>query len=373
MQLKARRAAVVFIVIMIILIVLLVILRSMANRVYESYEVIGTVDWTPTAGVTIVPYGNDFISYSPDGIHCTNAAGKDIWSFSYVMQEPRVSVKGDYVAVADLAGRNIYIYDKTGLIGEISTSSPVQNIRLSAGGVVAAVLDDVTTSPIHLYYHDGSEISYFRTTMSRSGYPTAIGISDSGKLVAVSYTFVDNAEMTSHVAFYNFGEVGKNETDNLVSAYDYTGEIVPMVEFMSEEYAFAVANDRLMLYEGSQRPTNTANVFLQDEVRAVYYGEEYLGLVYFDKDGESRYRMDVYDRKGRAVSDIRFDVDYTDIRFAGDKILIYNPAECVIYTVKGRLRYSGGFNDPVRLMLPGRIANRYTLVTNVGLQTIELK
>ena len=373
MKLKMRRLIFGLILLLAVAAVIAVVIRSISGRVYTGSELVGTVDWKPSGGATILPYGSDFISYSPDGIHCTDANGKDLWSFSYVMQEPMVEVKGDYAAVADRNGRNIYIYDKSGLIGEINLSSPVLRIRLSAGGVVAAVLDDVSVTPIHLYYHDGSEISYFRTTMSRSGYPAAIGISDSGQLVAVSYVYVDNATLTSHVAFYNFGEVGKNETDNLVSAYDYREELVPMVEFMDENHSFALANDRLMLYEGGQKPTNVANILLDDEIRSVYYGEDYVGLVCYDREGESRYRMDVYDRKGEQRCRLHFNLDYNDIRIAGDQIMIYNAASCAIYTVKGKLRYEGRFDASVYLMLPTRSNTRFTLVTDEGIQTIQLR
>ncbi len=373
MKLKMRRLIFGLILLIAVAAVIVVVIRSLSDRVYTDSELIGTVDWKPSGGATILPYGSDFISYSPDGIHCTDAHGKDLWSFSYVMQEPMVEVKGDYAAVADRNGRNIYIYDKSGLIGEINLSNPVLRIRLSAGGIVAAVLDDVNVTPIHLYYHDGSEISYFRTTMSRSGYPAAIGISDSGQLVAVSYVYVDNATLTSHVAFYNFGEVGKNETDNLVSAYDYREELVPMVEFMDENHSFALANDRLMLYEGGQKPTNVANILLDDEIRSVYYGEDYVGLVCYDREGESRYRMDVYDRKGEQRCRLHFNLDYNDIRISGNQIMIYNAASCAIYTVKGKLRYEGRFDASVYLMLPTRSDTRFTLVTDEGIQTVQLR
>ncbi|MBR6852195.1 MAG: hypothetical protein IKM88_18390, partial [Lachnospiraceae bacterium] len=270
-------------------------------------------------------------------------------------------------------GRAIYIFDKNGKTGEISVNSPVQRICLSEGGVVAAVLDDVTTTPIYLFYKDGTQISYFRTTMSRSGYPFAIGISENGRLVGVSYLYVDNGQMTSKVAFYNFGDVGRNETDNLVSGYDYQGRLVPYISFLDNGTAFAVSNDGLMLYEGSERPTNVANVVLNDEVRAVYHGSNAVGLVYYDKSGAGRYRMDIYDKKGNLYSNISFDTEYDDIFFTGENVIIYNATSCLIYTMKGKLRYEGSFEDKVLLMIPTSYSTRYQLVTENGIRLIQLR
>ena len=372
-MIRLRRIVIWAVIIIVLAVGGFITVRNYLNKVYESMEVMAVVDWKPTSGATILPYGSDLVSYSSDGIHCTNSKGQDLWSFSYVMQEPMVEVTGDYVAVADRGGRNIYIYDRTGTIGEISTPSPVQMLRISAGGVVAAVLDDTNTTPVYLYYHDGTPISYFRTTMSRSGYPAAIGISDNGKLVGISYMYVDNGRITSRVAFYNFGEVGKNETDNLVSGNDYQNELVPMVEFLDEDTAFAVANDRLMIYEGEQRPVSLKENMLQDEIRSVYFGGEYIGLVYYDKNGKSKYVMDVYDEKGELYSTINFDADYKEIRFSGDRIIIYNSSSCEIYTTKGKLKYSGSFDASVYLMLPGSSPISYVLVTDAGLKTVRLR
>ena len=372
-KLKARRIIIWLSVIVVLLVAGILFAQHYYNKVYESMEELAVVDWTPTTGSTILPYGNDFVSYSSDGIHCTNAKGQDIWSFSYVMQDPMVEVRGDYVAVADRGGRNIYIYDRTGTICEISAPSPVQMLRMSAGGVVAAVLDDISTTPVYLYYHDGTVISYFRTTMSRSGYPAAIGISDDGRLVGVSYFYVDNGRITSRVAYYNFGEVGKNETDNLVSAFEDPAEVVPMVEFLDDDTAFAVANNRLMIYEGAQRPASISENALTEEVHSVYSGSGRLGLVYYDKTGQSKYVCDVYDQKGECECSIRFDVDYKEIRFSGDQIIVYNSSSCEIYTTKGKLKYRGAFDDSVYLMLPGSSPLSYVLVTDAGLKTVRLK
>ena len=372
-QIRLQRALTVIIVLAALVVVGAVVYSSIRNHVYTDYEIVGTVEWHPSSGTTIVPFGNTFLSYSPDGIHCTNSKGTDVWSFPFTMQAPMVAVNGDYVAVADTNGRAIYIYDKTGLTGEISTNSPVQRICLSAGGVVAAVMDDTTTTPIHLYYKDGTQISYFRTTMSRSGSPVTIGISGNGRLVGISYLYVDNGQMTSKVAFYNFGDVGRNETDNLVSGYDYQGKLVPLVDFLDDETAFAVSNEGMMFYEGGQRPVNTNTILLHEEVRAVYHGSGYVGLVYYDKTGQARYRMDVYDKKGNQSGSLYFDTEYDDILFTGDHVVVYNATSCTIFTTKGQVKFEGGFEEKVLLMIPSSYASRFELVTENGIQTVQLR
>ena len=81
------------------------------------------------------------------------------------------------------------------------------------------MLDDAEV--VRIYVYDGNTntdepIIESRATMDKSGYPVSISLSPNGKLMVVSYLYVDSGNMKSSVAFYNFGEVGKNETDNFV-------------------------------------------------------------------------------------------------------------------------------------------------------------
>ncbi len=370
---RAAIAASAAAVVVIILVCSLIIYISYVGKVYNGYEVINTVEREQVEAATVVDYGTNFLTYSADGIHCTDAKGSDIWSCPFEMQNPMVEVCGDYVAAADYNGRKIYVYNSSGELGAISTSNPIRAIKVSDKGVVVAVLDDTTVTPICLYYYDGSEIASFRTTMSKSGYPVALDISDDSKMVAISYLYLDSGTMTSKVAFYNFGEVGQNETDNLVSGYDYQSELVPVVEFMDNSHAFALANDRLIFYAGSQRPQSTANILLQEEVQSVYYSKDYVGLVYLNNTGESKFRMDIYSVSGELKSSLNFDIQYSDIFFTEDRAIIYNAASCVIYSTSGRLKYQGDFDESVLLMIPTTSSTKYVLVMPDRIETIQLQ
>lgn len=373
MILRMRRLSAAIAAVVVIAIIVLVCYTSYINYAYTGYEVISSVEETQTDNSHILSFGTCFLSYSSDGIRCTDEKGNDIWSCPFEMQNPMVEINGDYVAVADYVGRMIYIFNGSGELGTIQTNLPIREIEVAGNGVVAAVLDNGDVTSISLYYYDGSEIGFFRTTMSKSGYPLDIGMSEDGTLVAVSYLYLDNGVMTSKVAFYNFGEVGQNKTDNLVGGYDYQNEIVPLVGFMNDSTAFAVANDKLMFYKGSQRPTNQRDVFLKEEIRSVYYGDKYIGLTYINPTAESRYLIDIYNTSGDLKNTLPIDMEYQDIFFNGDYVVIYNAASCIIYNVNGNIKYQGDFDESVRLMIPTNSVLKYVLVLSDRIQTIVLR
>lgn len=372
--LRMRKFAAVIAAAAVIAVIIVVCYISYVNYAYTGYEVISSVEKQQTNNSHILSFGSYFLSYSSDGIRCTDEKGNDIWSCPFEMQNPMVEINGGYVAVADYVGRTIYIFNNTGELGSIQTNLPIRDIEVAGNGVVAAVLDNGDVTSISLYYYDGSEIGFFRTTMSKSGYPLDIGMSADGTLVAVSYLYLDNGTLTSKVAFYNFGEVGQNKTDNLVGGYDYQNEMVPLVGFMNDSTAFAVANDKLMFYEGSQRPTNKRDVFLKNEIRSVYYGDKYIGLTYINPTAESRYLIDIYNTSGDLKNTLPIDMEYQEIFFNDDYVVIYNAASCIIYHINsGNIKYQGDFDESVLLMIPANSILRYVLVHSDKIETIVLR
>ena len=53
--------------------------------------------------------------------------------------------------------------------------------------------------------------------------------------------------------------------------------------------------------------------------------------------------------------------------------MIYNATSCLVYTMKGKLKYAGEFEEKVLLMIPTSYGTRYQLVTENGISLIQLR
>ena len=53
-----------------------------------------------------------------------------------------IDICQNVVAIGDYNGRNIYIMNTSGLLGQITTNRPIRNFCVASNGVVAVVLDD---------------------------------------------------------------------------------------------------------------------------------------------------------------------------------------------------------------------------------------
>lgn len=343
------------------------------NKIYTQMTVVASADIHITQDANLLPFAGYLLTYSKDGAGCMDIKGNAVWNQTFEMQNPMVAMCQNVVAIGDYNGRNIYVMDTGGVIGSITTNKPMRDFCVASNGVVAVVLDDTDTTWIYLYDAKGKELVYFRTTMKDSGYPIKVSISPNAQLVCVSYLFVDSGQVKSSVAFYNFGDVGQNNTNNYVSGYDYLDVVVPFTSFLDNKSLFAVSDDRIMFYGGAQKPVVIAESLISETVQSVYYGDEYVGLVFISTESSSRYRLDVYHKSGEFRQSIEFDIDYRDILFREDQIIIYNESECRIYNSNGTEKYSGRFEKSALVLIPQNNAYRYMIVTPDSIDTVELQ
>lgn len=346
-----------------------VAVSSYKNQVFSGYVITEKGNYTVLENTSYLENDGSIVKYSKDGISNTGINGEAIWNLTYEMQSPIVRIADGFVAVGDYNGHIVYLVDSSGSTYEVDTKLPIRDFSVSSAGYVAAVLEDAGNSWINLFSKEGTQMVEAKATMSKTGYPLALSLS--GEVMGVSYFYVDGSTMRSSVTFYNFGGVGENTTDHIVSSYDYAGAVVPMITFMNDESAFAVADNRLMFFTGSRKPVSNADILLGEEIQGVYYSDTHVGLLFYDQTGMNKHRLDVYDTSGTKVMSYAFDMNFKDILIRNNQIMIYNESECVVVGLNGKEKYSGMFEGKVHYVVPMDSARKFLVVINNGLATLE--
>ena len=345
------------------------------NHIYTDYDEVSSIPVENVAGARSVRLGDCVLTYSNDGAHCTDSRGTVVWNQTYEMQDIQVAVSGNVAAIGDYNGRDIYVLSSTGKLGEIHTNMPIRGLAVAETGRVAVEVADTKVTWIHLYEADGTEKYEVRTTMSQSGYPVSFSLSPNGELLGISCIFVDSGVVKSHVAFYNFGNVGDNRSDYIVNAYTYPDTIVPYLKFINNSTAFAVGDDRVTIFSGSQIPTRQTESLLTEEIQAVYNSDSYIGLLFRSDDAKLQHRLEVYGSDGEKVGNYYFDTEFTNLFFGQDHFVAYSNSDCLIKTFSDVDKFNGSFHKTVNLMVPvGKGGSfRYIVVTNDSIDTIQLK
>lgn len=321
------------------------------NKSYSAYKVEYTTKTDENVDSQYCKFGQGIIRYNSDGISYVSG-GKEVWNHGFEVRNPVIDVCGDYVAIADEGANEINIYGVDGKTYDVSTSYPVRAVEVSKQGVVAGLLGDDKASYIEVIAKDGTQIAIGRTVLEGDGYPISISLSDDAQKVVASYIAVASGEAKTKVVFYNYSEVGKNETDRIVGGFnDFDGTLVPDVEFVNSNTVAAFGDNMITIYTIDETPSVVKKIKIKKEIKSVVYNDKYICLVEEDNDN-IKTSLVVYDMKGDKILDKNISFTYTDIKMAEESVLFYNDTECRMISVKGVEKFRYKFGSGISSLLP---------------------
>ncbi len=362
----------------IAVIVVLVLIICLVNaysdgKAYTSYDIMNSVTRNDGDSASYLPYGEGYIRYSNDGIAYYKQSGAVVWNYTYEINNAQVKMCEDYIVVGNITGRNLFIYNKSGLQSEIDAAMTITQVDVANQGVVAVALEDGNTNYINMYDASGNKLSYIITSLDGDGYPVDMAISNDGSKLVVSYVSVSGESLQSNVAFYNFSDVGQNLVDRLVGGFNhYESSLVGKVEFVDNTNVIAVAEDRVTFFEISQYPEKKEEIVLEQELQKITYNQQYVGLIFNNADSIDKHKMQIYNMKGQKVSELLFAEDYRNYEFHGDYVLLYNEKLFTLMTIKGKVKYQNDFDMAIAKIIPVDKNQRFLVFNSKYIQEIKL-
>ena len=317
------------------------------KRSYHSYKVLNTSEQEDVVSTQYVEMDGDILRYSLDGVSVVDGSMNTVWNETYTMQNPIADVNGSKAVIADSEGTSLYICDKKGITGTVTTSYSIVKVRVAPNGMVAENL----------------------TKIDDPGYPLDVAVSDNGVMM-VTFQYVDGNKTTSYVAFYNYGDVGQNEADRIVSGYTYENVVIPQVECISANQYIALRDDGFSTYQGSQIPKESKTINVKQEIVSTFFSDDRIGLVFKNNNKDDLYTMEVYNMSGQLKFRKNFNVPYTTIKMSGDNIIMYNSSQICVMNSRGVQKYMGSVDGTIRDFF--KIGwNKYLMVLDTGVSTIK--
>jgi len=341
------------------------------EHTFDDYIISKSIDNSMTSGTQYEAVGNYLYRYNSDGVSCVTKKNEVKWSVTYSMQAPIVDVCGTTMVIAEQQGTQVYVVNEDGLLGSFTCLLPILKVRVSNQGVVAVVLQDDDVTWVRLYDANGENIANDKTTISDSGYPLDVDLSPNGEKMVVSYLGIIEGVMTSTVVFYDFGSGGDASSDYEVSSETFSGSVVPQVFFIDNTIAVAVADDGFAVFRGST-PEKSAEVSFVDEIVSCFYDEDVIGFLFSDSTGESEYRMELYNYRGKQKVSVGVDARFDEIKMENGQILMYTSSSCTVYTKKGKLRFSSAYEKEIVDIFYFSEYRRYMVITNDSFDRIRI-
>ncbi len=346
---------------------------------YTSYETSWEIPINEGSLIGYKAFGSNVLKYTKDGASYIDNRGKTIWTESYEMKSPIVSINGDYAAIADQQGNSIYICNTEGGQGRATTVLPISKVAVSGTGVVAAVLEDSTSSYIKFFKKDGSTLDItVKTKMAGDGYPLAISLSKDGTQLMCSYIYLQSGEMKNRVVFYDFSEIGKNVSNRLVGGFDdpIAGTMAPVVTYMTEPYSCAFTGNGPVFFS-SKNLASPALVsqasMIEEDIRSVVYSDQYAAVIVRNNIGEYASRLEVFRADGKHVMSKEFTYEYTGAQIDGDLIILYNEDSCRVFNMAGVEKLYATFDFPISTIRKGRFPDTMIVTGPQIMREIRLR
>lgn len=340
-------------------------------QTYTSSRTITAYETGSSGNVSYLQFANGVLKYSKDGIALVNRKGEEVWNQSYQIKNPIVNTyHNEAIVVADKGGNTIIVLDKDGLKGEMQTTLPIEKAVVSANGIVCAVLKMDAAPKVICYDATGNILVELTTSLTGTGYPMDVSLSEDGKVLLVSFLSVQNGQIVTNVRYYNFDGEKDSKKDYEVTADEYTDMAAASAFFLNAKTSVVVGDDRLLFYKGEGQPELANTITLNKKIKSVFYSSQYVGLI-LKNEGKAGYELCLFNASGKKVLSEEFTGDYSNVKISGSQVIMYDGKKCSIFTRAGIHKFEGELENNILEIFPVSGVNKYIVMNANGMEVLR--
>lgn len=313
----------------------------------------------------VAAFGKEFLLCTKDGVKYYTSVGAQKWSDTFSMTSPTLVQEGDFVAVGDMGGKTVRVYNKEGMVYDLQAGgSPVQ-FALNETGYLSLITKNDSSYRICVYNRKGKLLKE-RVEESKGIYPLSSDVSDDSRVFAISYLdTTDISPMGRVLLFYINAEDGENFTDSMFAAVEKTDEIIPVISYRKNG-ALAVISDRAVYGVGSDGG-ELWNYPLENTVdQAALGNKEYIVLALGDgvvnKDGREKGTVCWLDGSGNEKGSFASGESVTYLLAAEKGIVVGNDRDYTGVTYSGNESWNYTAITDLNDLIPMEKLNRVMAV-----------
>lgn len=348
------------------------------GRTFHTYRVQWEIS-LENSSTEYMSWKDGILQYSQNGVSCVNAQGEVVWSSAYHMNQPVAVLRGEYAMILDQKGTTLVICNRQlGVTGTGTAPYAITKGDISGQGVAAIVCENEEVSNIYYYKSTGARLDIeIKSPIERTGYPLDVALSEDGKMLMVSYLYVDSGIMQNKVLFYNFDA---DADEYLAGSFEYgaTDTVIPEVMFLGNRQAVAIGDNVLTFYtvdiNGKERiPEKKTEYSLERKILSLFTADSSVGLVLSSDADNMHNTVQIYDGAGTEQLKVEIDQEYNQVLYNGRYLMLYDNYSCVMYDKSGNVKFKKDFANGLHKMQTGSGSRQFVIQTAEVLQQIQIK
>ncbi len=282
-----------------------------------------------------------------NGIIKKNIEGESLWSKGFFIEYPLMTSKGSYLAVADISGKSVFVFNEKGFIREIKESYPIINIHINKEGFLTVVQEKDKQNLIHYYSDEGVMVVARATRFFEDGYPIDVVASPDVTKMITGYLNVSNNRLQTKISFFGFDEQYDSYEENIIGGFTYDDALLSDIYWLDNNKSLVVMDNQIVIYNCEAKPSIIASIEVFSEIVDVRVTDEEI-IVWYGKaieENTSNHKNSVvaYDHNGKELVANIYEERIHGIAEADDGYFVLTSSKIVKYKGSRRVWFASTY------------------------------
>ena len=188
-----------------------------------------------------------FFLATRDAMRFFNADGAEIFRHGHGMGNATLFGRGGFAALLEHGGRLFHVYNAQGRLYSITTDAPIVRFALGVQGFSVVMMDGGNGIYYIEIYDNFGTMTYYGLSVDENILPMLMDISHDGRVLAISYLDINDAEMNSFISFVSID--GSHIGADYIFAENRhnPGQIIGAMRFLADGSLAVVSDTRIFV------------------------------------------------------------------------------------------------------------------------------
>jgi len=301
--------------------------------------------------------------------------GETVWTKGFYIDTPLMEAAGQYIAVANITGKSVYIFDIKGFIREIKESYPIINIDINKEGFLTTIQEKGKQNIIKYYNNEGVRVVESATRFYEDGYPIDVSTSYDVTKMVTGYLNISNNRLQTKISFFGYENQYDDKDQNLLGGFTYENALLSEVYWIDETRVLAIMDNGISIFDCETEPKLIKTIKVDSELMFVEAtGEEIIvsyGKPLEQSDLNQSNNVIIYNYNGEELKRMVYKENIQLIKAIKEEFFVITDSQIIKYQGIGREWFASTYltiKDFYEIS-----EEKYVAVTNQGYEILKIR